>query len=52
MSVNSREAILTAARRTAQVHGYKGLNFRDLAQDVGTKSSSIHYYFPSKVTLP
>ena len=51
MSENSREAILAAARRTAQVHGYAGLNFRDLAQDVGIKSSSIHYYFPSKADL-
>lgn len=51
MSLNSRESILAAARRTAQVRGYSGLNFRDLAQDVGIKSSSIHYYFPSKADL-
>jgi TetR/AcrR family transcriptional repressor of nem operon len=24
------------------------LNFRDLAEDVGIKSASIHYYFPTK----
>ncbi|MGJ7609760.1 MULTISPECIES: TetR/AcrR family transcriptional regulator [unclassified Variovorax] len=51
VSLNSREAILAAARRTAQVRGYSGLNFRDLAQDVGIKSSSIHYYFPGKADL-
>lgn len=51
MSTNSREAILAAARRSAQVHGYNGLNFRDLAQEVGIKSASIHYYFPSKADL-
>lgn len=51
MSTNSREAILAAARRSAQVHGYCGLNFRDLAQEVGIKSASIHYYFPSKADL-
>lgn len=51
VSSNSREAILAAARRTAQVHGYSGLNFRDLAADVGIKSASIHYYFPSKADL-
>lgn len=51
MSLNTREAILAAARRTAQVHGYNGLNFRDLALEVGIKSASIHYYFPGKADL-
>lgn len=51
MSSNSREAILAAARKAAQSHGYSGLNFRDLAQDVGIKSASIHYHFPSKADL-
>jgi TetR/AcrR family transcriptional repressor of nem operon len=35
MSLSSKEAILAAARRTAQAHGYSGLNFRDLADEVG-----------------
>ena len=51
MSTNAREAILTAGRRAAQTHGYAGLNFRDLAQEVGIKAASIHYYFPSKADL-
>ncbi len=51
MSSNSREAILAAARRTAQAHGYGGLNFRDLADEVGIKAASIHYHFPSKADL-
>ncbi len=51
MSQNSREAILAAARKTAQAHGYSGLNFRDLAQEVGIKSASIYYHFPSKADL-
>ena len=51
MSSNSKEAILAAARRTAQAHGYSGLNFRDLADEVGIKAASIHYYFPSKADL-
>jgi TetR/AcrR family transcriptional repressor of nem operon len=51
MSSSSREAILTAARRAAQAHGYNGLNFRDLAQEVGIRAASIHYYFPSKADL-
>jgi TetR/AcrR family transcriptional repressor of nem operon len=50
-STNAREAILAAARRAAQTHGYGGLNFRNLAEDVGIKSASIHYHFPSKADL-
>jgi TetR/AcrR family transcriptional repressor of nem operon len=51
MSSSSREAILAAAKRTAQAHGYGGLNFRDLADEVGIKAASIHYHFPSKADL-
>lgn len=51
MTVNTKEMILDAARRTAQAHGYGGLNFRDLAMEVGIKAASIHYYFPAKAEL-
>ncbi len=51
MSTNTKELILSAAKRTAQAHGYGGLNFRDLARDVGIKSASIHYHFPTKADL-
>lgn len=51
MATNSRESILAAARQTAQLHGYGGLNFRDLAKAVGIKSASIHYHFPTKADL-
>jgi TetR/AcrR family transcriptional repressor of nem operon len=48
---NARESILIAARKIVQSHGFGGLNFRDLAQDVGIKAASIYYHFPSKVDL-
>jgi TetR/AcrR family transcriptional repressor of nem operon len=51
MSSSSKEAILAAAKRTAQAHGYGGLNFRDLAEQVGIKAASIYYHFPSKADL-
>ena len=51
MSSNSKEAILAAAKRTAQAHGYSGLNFRDLADEVGIKAASIYHHFPSKADL-
>jgi len=51
MSTSSKEAILAAARRTAMAHGYSGLNFRDLAEEVGIKAASIYHHFPSKADL-
>jgi TetR/AcrR family transcriptional repressor of nem operon len=51
MSLSSKEAILAAARRKAQAHGYSGLNFRDLADEVGIKAASIYHHFPSKADL-
>ncbi|PLR41798.1 TetR family transcriptional regulator [Chimaeribacter californicus] len=51
MSKNAKEAILTAARQSAQAHGYGGLNFRDLAGEVGIKAASIYHHFPSKADL-
>jgi TetR/AcrR family transcriptional repressor of nem operon len=51
MSLSSKEAILAAARRNAQAHGYGGLNFRDLADEVGIKAASMYHHFPSKADL-
>jgi TetR/AcrR family transcriptional regulator, transcriptional repressor for nem operon len=51
MSGSAREAILAAARRTAQAHGYGGLNFRDIGAEVGIKAASIYHHFPSKADL-
>ena len=48
MSLSSKEAILAAARRNAQAHGYGGLNFRDLADEVGIKAASIYHHFPEQ----
>src|SRR5690348_9942690 len=51
MSENAREAILEAARRAAQAHGYGGLNLRDIAAEAGIKAASIYYHFPGKAEL-
>lgn len=51
MSGNAREAILAAAKRTAMARGYAGLNFRDLAAEVGIKAPSLYHYFPTKADL-
>jgi TetR/AcrR family transcriptional regulator, transcriptional repressor for nem operon len=49
--MDTRETILAAARAAAQAHGYGGLSFRELAKEVGIKSASIHYHFPTKGAL-
>jgi TetR/AcrR family transcriptional repressor of nem operon len=51
MSTSSKEAILAAARQSAQARGYGGLNFLDLADEVGIKAASIYHHFPSKADL-
>ncbi|WP_186094153.1 TetR/AcrR family transcriptional regulator [Burkholderia gladioli] len=48
---NSREQILVAATKVAGAHGYGGLNFRDIAAEVGIKAASVYHHFPSKADL-
>jgi TetR/AcrR family transcriptional repressor of nem operon len=49
--MSTQQAILEAARRSAQLHGYGGLNIRNLADEVGIKAASIYHHFPSKAEL-
>jgi TetR/AcrR family transcriptional regulator, transcriptional repressor for nem operon len=44
-------AIMDAAERRMQLGGFGGFSFRELATDVGIKSSSVHYHFPTKEAL-
>lgn len=46
-----RNRILDSAEARARIGGYHGFSFRDLADDVGIKSASVHYYFPTKADL-
>ena len=46
-----RERILDAAEGRARQSGYHGFSFRELAADVGIKSASVHYHFPTKAEL-
>ncbi|UUX94573.1 TetR/AcrR family transcriptional regulator [Aquabacterium sp. J223] len=48
---NAREAILEAAKKAAQSRGYAGLNFRELAEEVGVKHASLYYHFDTKGDL-
>lgn len=51
MTQNAREQILLSAKAAAQLHGYGGINFRTIAEEVGIKNASIYYHFPSKADL-
>ena len=51
MDQTTRDKILDAAERRARRGGYHGFSFRDVADDVGVKSASVHYHFPTKADL-
>jgi len=51
MASDKKQEVMMAARLIVQAQGYNALSFRDLAEAVGVKSSSIHYYFPTKGDL-
>jgi TetR/AcrR family transcriptional repressor of nem operon len=42
---------MDAARAMVQYRGYNALSFREIAKEVGVKSASIHYHFPTKGDL-
>lgn len=46
-----REQILDHAITLMMLRGYNGFSYRDLSELVGVKTSSIHYYYPSKDDL-
>jgi TetR/AcrR family transcriptional repressor of nem operon len=48
---DTRQTIMDTARAMVQAKGYNALSFREVAKDVGIKSASIHYYFPTKSDL-
>jgi TetR/AcrR family transcriptional regulator, transcriptional repressor for nem operon len=43
--------IMDAAQRRMEAGGFGGFSFREIAEDVGIKSSSVHYHFPTKRDL-
>ncbi|NYI01751.1 TetR/AcrR family transcriptional regulator [Cupriavidus plantarum] len=46
-----RDQLLAHTLVLIQRRGYNGFSYRDLAELVGVKTSSIHYYFPTKDDL-
>lgn len=50
-STDTREQLLDLAQELVQTRGYNAFSFRDLAERLGIKTASIHYYFPTKADL-
>ncbi|WP_234804713.1 TetR/AcrR family transcriptional regulator [Sinorhizobium americanum] len=42
---------MDAAEERIRRTGYSGFSFREIAADVGVKSASVHYHFPTKEKL-
>ena len=52
MVVNpTAQKILIVAQQSVQTKGFNGFSYRDLAAEIGIKTSSIHYHFPTKDAL-
>lgn len=45
------EKLLDAAEAQIRLKGFHAVSFRDLANETGIKSSSVHYHFPQKQDL-
>ncbi|VAW00956.1 Transcriptional regulator, AcrR family [hydrothermal vent metagenome] len=50
-SVDTRARLMNVAENRIRSDGYHAMSFRDLADDLGIKSSSVHYHFRRKEDL-
>ena len=48
MGSEKASKILLVACSVIMERGYNGFSFRDVAAEVGIKSATIHYHFPTK----
>lgn len=48
---STRTAIIELAQEAIANRGYSAFSFRELAAELGIKSASIHYHFPTKTHL-
>lgn len=51
MSTSTVEKIIDAAELRVRAGGYNSFSFREISKDIGIKSASIHYHFPTKSDL-
>ena len=48
---DNKTKIIDAAENMIRAGGYNGFSFGKIAAEIGVKSSSVHYYFPTKEDL-
>ncbi|MEM7686858.1 MAG: TetR/AcrR family transcriptional regulator [Pseudomonadota bacterium] len=48
---DTKTALMDAAEQRMRAGGYHAFSFRDLADDLGIKSASVHYHFRQKEDL-
>ena len=51
MSSETIDRIIASAESQARSGGYNAFSFREIAKEIGIKSASIHYHFPTKENL-
>lgn len=49
--MSKKDALIKAAQFRVRSGGYSNFSFRELATEVGIKSASVHYHFPTKGDL-
>jgi TetR/AcrR family transcriptional repressor of nem operon len=49
--MDTRSQVIVTASSLCQSVGINGFSFRDISEKLGIKTSSIHYYFPTKDDL-
>ncbi len=51
LTAETRARILDVAQGLIQQRGYNGFSYRDIADEIGIRAPTIHYYFPAKADL-
>lgn len=51
MAANTADKIIATAEDMIRRNGYNAFSFRDIADTIGIKSSSVHYHFATKADL-
>lgn len=49
--MTKKQPMLKAAENKVRLGGYSNFSFRELANEIGIKSASVHYHFPTKADL-
>lgn len=49
--MTTREVIIDKADKLIRNKGYNAFSFKDISNDIGIKTASIHYHFPTKTDL-